>query len=114
MRDDASEAVRHEAAWELGMTQSEDAVSALKAALADPSIRVRVKAAWALGLIQDASAVAALGRALEDRSTEVRGRAGWALQLVDAPGADLDYPELAEQLRQAMNVGPSSSKQPQR
>ena len=44
-------------------------------------------------------------QSLQDEDADVRQQVLWALtRFVDANDADLDYPELAEQLRRALKV----------
>ncbi len=87
LRNDASEGVREQAAWAMGMIEHPSALTALKAAISDPSADVRQRAAWAMGMIESDVAVPELRKALTDEAAAVRQNAAWALGMIESDAA---------------------------
>lgn len=82
---DSRIAAREQAAFALGLIESEMAVEPLALVLGDAEARVRSRAAWSLGMIESVRGVEPLTLVLrDDPEAEVRKQAAWALGTIKA------------------------------
>lgn len=82
--DDSRPAAREQAAFALGLIESERSVEPLAGALDDPQASVREQAAWGLGMIESARGVEALAGAVDDSDAGVRAQVAWGLGMIES------------------------------
>ena len=87
LREDPDAAVRAEAAWGLGMIESEDGVGALEVGIEDSDPGVRKQAVWALGMIESPEGVEPLLRLLDAPEPNTRKRVAWSLGMIESAAA---------------------------
>jgi HEAT repeat protein len=115
---DSRPPAREQAAFALGLIESEQSIEPLARVLGDREARVRSRAAWGLGMIESTRGVEPLLGVLGDDSDwQVREQAAWALGMIESStgvegladaAADAD-PRVREQVAWALGMIESAS-----
>lgn len=88
LMQDTRPTAREQAAFALGLIESEQSIEPLSRALGDGEARVRSRAAWSLGMIESARGVEPLIGVLDDDAEwRVREQAAWALGMIESASA---------------------------
>lgn len=87
LREDPDAGVRSEAAWGLGMIESDEGLDALAVAVGDFDAGVREQAVWALGMIESADGVELLLPLLREETAEMRKDVAWSLGMIESAAA---------------------------